>query len=142
LIAAVSLFLGAGTPSNRPRNPDEEFLQGTWAPAYLEVNAKQMPVENLKDARLSVRGERYTFTMGVTRLEMTYRMDAAQKPRAIDMTITAGPDKGKVLHGIYEFKGETFKICRHVLPDKERPTGFATRPESGLTIIVWKRVKV
>ena len=73
---------------------------------------------------------------------MTCRLHPGQRPKAIDLTLAAGPDKGKTFLGIYKLEGDTYTICRPVAPGKERPTAFATRPGSGLMLVVWKRQKV
>jgi uncharacterized protein (TIGR03067 family) len=72
---------------------------------------------------------------------MTCRLHPGQRPKAIDLTLAAGPDKGKTFLGIYKLEGDTYTICRPVDPGKERPTAFATRPGSGLMLVVWKRPK-
>jgi uncharacterized protein (TIGR03067 family) len=62
-------------------------------------------------------------------------MDAANTPKAIDLTVIGGPEEGMTYHGIYKVEGDTYTICRNVAPDKERPTGFVTSPKSGLTLV-------
>ena len=112
-----------------------------------EVNKQAIPLENLKDgnvvlvARLVIAGEAYSFRLGKSRLELTFKVDPSKKPRAIDLTVAEGPEKGKTYHGIYKLEGDTYTICRNVEPGKERPGEFVTRPDSGLMLVVWKRDK-
>lgn len=68
--------------------------------------------------------------------EMTYKLDPTKDPKAIDLTHTLGKEQGKVRLGIYLLDGDDLKMC----VDDERPTEFATRPESGRALIVLKRV--
>ncbi len=131
LLAADGLRGGAA--------PNDSPLQGTWTIVSLEVNGETINVSGMKEARLTVAGERYSFRMGETRLEMTYKVDPAKKPSTLDMTITEGPMKGQTYHAIYRLANGELTICRHVEPDKDRPTEFASAPRSGLMVIVWKR---
>jgi uncharacterized protein (TIGR03067 family) len=98
-------------------------------------------MEMLKDAKLVIKGERYSFKLGDTRLELTFAVDQGKKPRAIDLTVVEGEQKGKVFHGIYKLEGDTYTVCRPTEPGKDRPAEFATQPKSGLMIVVWKRAK-
>jgi uncharacterized protein (TIGR03067 family) len=144
---ATSLLLAAAPPEKVTSGSDSEKLQGTWLLVSVEINKQPIPLEDLKSgktvvtAQLVVKGESYLFTLGEERLEMTFKMDPTKTPKAIDMTIVAGPEKGKVHHGIYKLEGDTFTICRYFEPDKDRPTEFGTKPDSGLMLVVWKHCK-
>jgi hypothetical protein len=52
----------------------------------------------------------------------------------------SGPNKDKTCLGIYELKGDKFRVA-FAPPGKARPTKFATAPNSGQWMHVWKRVK-
>ncbi len=99
-------------------------------------------VENLKQfGTLKAMGDSYTFRLGDVRLALTFAMDPSKSPRTIDLTVTEGPQKGQTLNGIYKLEGDMYTICRNAEPWKDRPTQFATRPDSGLMLVVWKRVQ-
>jgi hypothetical protein len=54
--------------------------------------------------------------------------------------MTEGDDKGKTFRGIYEFEGDTRKVC--LAPaGKERPKEFSSTAGSGHVLAVLKRVK-
>jgi RNA polymerase sigma-70 factor (ECF subfamily) len=148
IVAALGLMAVAAAPPGKPATAsDSDALQGTWCLAAVEVNKQTIPLENLKDGNtvlvgtLVVKGDNYTFHLGKSRLELTFRMDPSKTPRAIDLTVVEGQLKGQTYHGIYKLEGDTYTICRPTLPDKARPTEFATRPDSGLMLVVWKREK-
>src|SRR5262249_58973132 len=42
---------------------------------------------------------------------MSYKLDPARKPSAIDMTISEGPQKGKSAKGIYKLEGDTRRLA-------------------------------
>jgi uncharacterized protein (TIGR03067 family) len=141
LIVAVGLLLGADAPMEDPGKRDKEMLQGTWKLVSVEFDGQCMPMDDLKASRLTVKGSDYAFTLNKTSLELTFKLDPSKKPKEIDLIGVAGTDKGKIYRGIYVLEGDTYKICRHSQPDRERPIEFATRPDSGLVLVTWQREK-
>jgi uncharacterized protein (TIGR03067 family) len=139
LIMAVGFMLPPGL-GNTESKSDSQRLQGTWAIASLQINGDDISIEGLTESRLTIAGEKYSFKMGETTLELTHKVNPAKKPKELDMTIVEGTMKGQTYHAIYSLEKDRFKICRNVEPDKARPTEFATKPDSGLMLIVWKRV--
>jgi uncharacterized protein (TIGR03067 family) len=127
--------------ADKPAKNDKARLQGNWSLVSVEIEAKPVSMDELKEARLVVSGDHYSFTLGKDRLEITFKMDEGKKPKSIDLTVIEGPEKGKAYYGIYKLEGDTYTICRSTEPNKERPTEFATQPVSGHMIVVWKRVK-
>ena len=73
---------------------------------------------------------------------MTYKADATDYPKTIDLTPDWGPAKGKVLKGIYDLDGNTLKIC-YVSPTTEEPEK-SERPKEigakGTVTLVFGRV--
>ncbi len=140
LLAVVAATALAIAPSRDNLTASErDGLQGTWKLFSVEVNGKPVSVEKMKTAELVITSERYTFRFEKVFWDFTYRVGPVQKPRAIDLTVVEGPEKGKTFRGIYTLEGDTYTICRHVNPEQERPTEFMTGPDSGLMIVVWKR---
>jgi uncharacterized protein (TIGR03067 family) len=141
-VVTITLFVAAPlAAADKPTQNDKARLQGTWTLVSVEIDKKPLSMDELKDARLVVSGDHYSFALGKDRLEITYKMDEGKKPKTIDLTVVEGPEKGKTYHGIYRLESDTYTICRSTEPNKERPTEFATRPGSGLMIVVWKRAK-
>ena len=86
-------------------------------------------------------GNGYTVYFGDNVLTTgTIKLDAAKTPRQIDAIAADGDTKGKAMKGIYVREGETFKVC-FAQPDKERPTEFKTKADSGQMLFSYKRVK-
>ena len=52
-------------------------------------------------------------------------------------------EKERFIRGIYSLEGDNLTICYHRDPEKEgdRPAEFATKPDSGLVLLVLKRQK-
>ncbi len=147
VVAALALLAVAAARAGGPAKSDKAALQGTWRLTAAEIDKQVIPLEKLKEGgavmvgTLTVKGDRYSFQLGKTRLEFTFKVDPSAKPHAIELTACDGPQKGQVYHGIYKVEGDTYTICRNVEPGKGRPTDFATRPKSGLMLTTWAREK-
>jgi uncharacterized protein (TIGR03067 family) len=121
---------------------DLKQFEGTWQVASLEVNGNKTEPNDLKkifvineaDGVMSVESEGKI----VIRAKLT--IYPTQKPKTVDMTGTDGDSNGKTMLGIYEFEGETRKVC-YAETGKERPTDFSAPEGSGRYSIVLKRVK-
>lgn len=142
LLFAVTGLLLAAKPANLdPNQRDLAQLQGTWAILSVEVDGRTLPMEDIKNSRLTIRGNRYSFALEQARLEMTFTLDANATPKAIDLLVTDGSDQGNVYRGIYDLEEGLYSICRSMSPNQERPTEFATRPGSGLMMVVWTQIR-
>ena len=67
--------------------------------------------------------------------EGTIKLDASQKPAALDFI----PTQGTTL-AIYQFDGDKLKTCVAV-PGGKRPREFRTKDGSTDTLIVYEKVK-
>jgi uncharacterized protein (TIGR03067 family) len=65
---------------------------------------------------------------------MTFKLDAAKKPRAIDMA------DEMALPGVYEVTGDTLKMC-YDASGKTRPTKLASEEGTVMVFVVFKREK-
>jgi uncharacterized protein (TIGR03067 family) len=112
---------------------DLDLLQGSWTVTALEMDGLKMPSAMLANARIVVRGDRFSSTgMGAV-YEGTLELDASTSPRQLNMNFDAGPEKGNTNPGIYELDGDTWRIClatRGVV----RPSSFASTPGSGIAL--------
>jgi len=70
--------------------------------------------------------------------ESTYKIDPTAKPKTIDTV----PTEGVTELGIYKLEGDVLTICATLgQADKERPSEFNSKEDSGTMRIVLKRVK-
>ena len=141
LLTTIGLGLASIAPADDKQPAAQGALEGAWKLTSVQLNAQPLPMEKLQDARLVVRGPKYSLTLADTRLEMTHELLNDQRPRSMDLTIVEGPEKGKTFHAIIKLEGNTLTVCRNIQPDKERPTEFASKPDSGLLLVVWTRHK-
>jgi uncharacterized protein (TIGR03067 family) len=115
-------------------------MNGTWVPVSGELGGNKLPAEQLKTIKLEIKGEQYTVTVGDKVDKGTVKMDAAKKPKEIDITGTDGPNKGKTMLAIYELKGDTLRVC-YDLGGKARPTEFASKANTLQFLVSYQREK-
>jgi uncharacterized protein (TIGR03067 family) len=115
--------------------------EGTWTFESVEAGGMKLSADLLKGMSVTYEGDKYSVKMGNMVVEAaTLKLDPSKSPKTFDSTVSDGPNKGTVLLGIYEFDGDTVKVCFD--PEgKKRPTEFKTAADSQTTLIVQKRVK-
>lgn len=116
-------------------------FQGTWTFESSETGGKELPAGELKGLILFFEGDKHTVKKGEEVIQVgTQKLDPSKSPKAIDVTVSDGPNKGKVMLGIYEIDGDTLKVCFDP-QGKKRPTEFKSSPASENFVNVHKRVK-
>src|SRR5262245_32027420 len=119
-----------------PRDLDR--LQGAWSITFLEMDGEQMVLPDFGDARVTLANDRFRSTgMGMD-YEGVFTLGEKQKPKAFDLTFTAGPQQGTHHAGIYKLAGDTWTLCFATRGSK-RPRTFATKPDSGLVLQTLQR---
>jgi uncharacterized protein (TIGR03067 family) len=146
-VVVGSLLLAAGllsaqAPKEGAAGKDGKQLAGTWRAATYALDGKEATAADLKDIRLLIDadGKFKAQNAGQTFLAGTVQTDPDKKPRTMDITYTEGDLKGQTSRAIYELDGDTLRICR-AAPGKARPTEFASKPGSGLTLMTYQRGK-
>ena len=96
-----------------------------------ERDGKKTPDEDAKKITLAIRENIFVVKKdSVVLSEGTFTLAPTKKPKEIDETITAGPNKGKVFLAIYEIDDVQHRIC-FAAAGKGRPTAFSSAPGSG-----------
>jgi uncharacterized protein (TIGR03067 family) len=116
-------------------------FQGTWTFESSEAGGKALSAEDLAGLVVIFEGDKHTVKKGDQVIQVgTQKFDPSKSPKAIDVTMTEGPSKGALMLGIYEFDGDTLKVCFD-FQGKQRPTEFKSAPGSSTFLNVHKRVK-
>jgi uncharacterized protein (TIGR03067 family) len=129
----ATVLLLAGAPATAA--PATE-LEGTWEATAATTDGKEMPAEELKFLKLTVRGDRYTYEEMRTVERGTLKVFPAKTPKQLQLTRSVGGFRD----GIYERKGDTLKLCfnrRGANTPKEFDAGAGT----GNQLTVWRKVK-
>jgi uncharacterized protein (TIGR03067 family) len=140
LLLIVTLAAGAeGTKEDAAA--DLMRMQGDWVVVSMEVDGMKVPDDDAMALFRSVKGDSYTVSRyRRVRGKGTIRLDATNRPRAIDAIPAGATDKAQSLLGIYEFEGNKLKLC-FARPGTARPTEFSAKEDSGHTFTIWQREK-
>jgi uncharacterized protein (TIGR03067 family) len=139
LCAVLTVVLLVAADKKDDAKKDEEKLQGTWTYVSFEMNGVTMPEEERKRMSITYRDDKWEIKDGdKVVLTGTQKLDPSKTPHEIDSTVTEGEGKGTTMLGIYELKGDTFKVCFDPT-GKERPNSF--KPKEGQFAGVIERKK-
>ena len=134
---------GTGAPADDKADLEKEVkkFQGAWTIESSETGGMAIPPDLLKGFIVTYEGDKHTVKNGDKVIQVgTQKIDPSKSPKTIDVTMTEGPKKGKVMLGIYEIDGDTLKA--YFDPQgKKRPTEFKSAPGSANVVNVHKRVK-
>jgi uncharacterized protein (TIGR03067 family) len=142
ILVYVVLLPGSGAlPAQAPVSDSElKKLSGTFTLVQFVESGKPFLEAELKKMKVTQTGGTWKFHYGK---EVTEGKDVVypdKTPKEIDATYTNGPEKGKTVKGIYEIDGDTIKYC-YAPPGKDRPRAFISKPGSGHTLMILKRLK-
>ena len=89
-------------------------------------------------AGIEIDGDRFhSIGMGAE-YSGTVEIDDTAKPKHFDLIFAQGPESGNRNRGIYQLKGNTWKLCLDTT-GKSRPSVFRTAPGSGYALEVFTR---
>jgi len=138
-VAAVCLFAAAGGADDKAVRKDREALQGSWVAVSYESGDVKPPEEFLKKITVVVKDDGWEVHFDADVIKGTHTLDPSKKPKQFDGKITEGSGAGETIRGIYEIDGESFRMCRGLQPENQRPEQFAAPADSGRLLVVWKR---
>jgi uncharacterized protein (TIGR03067 family) len=137
---AVAVGLLAAAPGKDEKD-DLKKLEGDWIFSSWDHAGQPLPAEARETAKLTVKGDKYTFHFNDLTEEGTIKLDPGKKPATIDLAITEGEDKGKTQVGIYKIDGDTITVCLAAPGAKDRPIDFKSTEENGHILATIKRAK-
>jgi uncharacterized protein (TIGR03067 family) len=144
LPALVAGLLAAGdAPKDDAAKAEMAKMAGTWTFESVTVDGREVPAEQLKAIQIvqQADGKFTILANGQPVAAGESVLNPGSTPKSFDRTYSDGPDKGRKAYGIYELNGDTLKICLARDDPKKRPMEFSSKPGSGQTLSVVKRVK-
>ena len=119
--------------------PDDlDKLQGTWHVTSLETDGQKLPPVVFNGAKITIKRTKFTSVGMGAKYEGVLELDPSAKPKAFDMTFTAGHAKGHRNLGIYKLDDQRWTFCLATQGNK-RPKKFATEPGTGLALETLER---
>jgi uncharacterized protein (TIGR03067 family) len=120
---------------------DLKKLEGVWDRTYMEYRGEVWPQEKIEGWTAMYEGDRLTLRIhGKVYRESIVTLDPSRSPRAMNSWDLDGPAADQTVLGIYEFDGDTVKVC-FALPCNKRPTEFTTKKGTGFLYCIYKRGK-
>lgn len=112
-------------------------LDGTWQLVSAVKDGKETPRDIVTKIRVVIKDGKHSVYFGdkAAVKEIPFVADPGNNPAT---TVDTLPNGQKIL-GIYKLNGDMLTSCV-AEPDRERPTEFASRPGSGHTLRVFRRV--
>jgi uncharacterized protein (TIGR03067 family) len=139
LCVALFLAISLSCPSRGDDTKDDaKSIDGTWRPSAAELAGEKLPDEIREAIKLVIGDGTYTVTTGKVIDRGTIKLDPTTLPKAIDITGTEGPNKGKTILAIYETSDDTLRICYDLSGDA-RPKEFKTSKGTHLFLVTYKR---
>jgi RNA polymerase sigma factor (sigma-70 family) len=144
--ASVAYHALADGPGTKKGKGDAADIQGTWRVVKLAAEGKEQDddeAKRIKKGAWIIKAGKITVKKADEDSEVTYKLYPQRKPKAIDVTPQTGPpaEKGKLVKGVYELKGDELKICIPAAPGSDRPDAVATKAGSRTMLLVLKRQK-
>jgi len=144
---ALALLLGGGVRAGEKDGDKGEAvkkewgrLNGTWEMVGAVDDGKELPAPKEK-VTLTLKDGKYTVRQGGKVVaEGAAKLDPTTSPKSLDTTPSSGPGEGKTSLGIYEVKGDTYRVC-FARPGQPRPKTFEAKKGSGDALYTHKRVK-
>ena len=114
------------------------MIRGTWNPLSAELAGQPFPQQVLNTIQLILTEDRYTAVVAGAKDVGNLTLHSNQRPKAMDILGTEGPNKGRTILAIFEITGDSLKIC-YDLEGKTRPGEFRTNPGTKQFLVLYKR---
>jgi uncharacterized protein (TIGR03067 family) len=137
-LVAVVIVTAVSSADEDAVKAEIKSLEGTWQLVSATKDGKKTPEDVVKKIRVVIQGNKHSvyFEDKVVAKDVSFTLDPKKNPKTTTDTL---PD-GKEIKGIYKLDGNTLTSCVAEV-GKDRPSEFDSKPGSGHTLRVFKRVK-
>ena len=138
-LLAAGLLLTASDSKGDAAREEMAKLQGTWQFVRWEAQGVAKPAEEVKQYTTVLKGDQWTVSKGdKIAAQIIFRVDPTKTPKTLDFIDI---NRARNMRGIYALEGDMLKFCDRDVEKGSRPTEFATKPDSGLVLVVLHRIK-
>lgn len=141
-LAILGVLLCALAPAAEPDAAKKALaeLDGNWAIESLVFNGEDITEKVklrfvIKAGVMTLKGDE---AIEKDYLKIGLKLDATTSPKCIDLTILDGGQKGTVMEGIAELKGDVLRLCIKT-QGADRPTEFKSAENSSIALLKLKR---
>ena len=118
---------------------ERERHQGTWIATSFIFDGTVTPKDIVATITRTVEGDHVVWKRdGKNFAGTNVALDPSKTPKTIDVTPDGGPNRDKVVLGIYKFEGDELTICM-AKASQERPKTFEAEKGSGQTLMAFRR---
>lgn len=136
----VPLLLALVTSAVFAQGADElRKFEGTWVLVAAKRDGQPVPAGDVAKGRITWKGKEVVTETPHQAKEPIKATASIAAPKAMDFTRANGPDAGKTMRAIYEFRGPDEYVIVFAPAGKDRPTELDSKPGSGTFMHVWKR---
>lgn len=137
-LTAVSAWTGQPNQAKK----DLDAIQGTWLVEGLLYNGKDFKDKFkfsfvVKGDVMSIEGDE-AVVKEYPKLKL--KLDPSTKPKCVDLKVAGGVQADATMEGIYEVKGDEFRLCIKVL-GQDRPGEFKSTDGGSIALLTLKRQK-
>lgn len=125
--------------STATSNVNTEQMSGVWEVVASEANGMKLPSEDLQGITVKIEEGKYSVSKDGQVDRGGFSLDTARMPHRMDIHPESGPGAGQLIRAIYEFSGDTLRVCYATQEGSARPMSFRTEPDSGQVLITYKR---
>jgi uncharacterized protein (TIGR03067 family) len=143
-ILAICFFTAAVAIADDKTTVDNKTLQGTWQAVSLEGNGEARPDDEAKELQIVFKGDEiFAVKAKGEEPHLKFKLAPGKSPKAIDLIVLEGDDKGKTAAGIYCLKDGRLQVCINIFGQDttQRPKEFKTHAGTGVVAGIFERVK-
>ena len=123
---------------------DVKKFEGTWILVSAKQDGKPVAADQVAKGKVTWKGKDVvvdTPHQHQEPIKATATTGTAGSVHTMDWTRANGPDAGKTMLAIYEFRGADEYVVVFAPAGKDRPRELDAKAGSGATMHVWKRQK-
>jgi uncharacterized protein (TIGR03067 family) len=145
-IVGLSLIAATGVALAQARDDPAEIkkFEGTWVLVSGKKDGQPIAADHVSKSKISWKGKDVvveTPHQAKDAIKATATLGSAGSLKTLDWVRATGPDAGKTMLAVYEFRNPDEYVIVFAPAGKDRPKELDAKAGSGATMHVWKRQK-